>query len=93
MKKPGDEDCQYVMVFEDTTAPINELAANCVPATICAEDVVGMTKGKIATYGVVLQILQQNLGSLVWIGEGTHEECYSRMNEAFHGCGICPCAL
>ncbi|CAE7275756.1 unnamed protein product [Symbiodinium natans] len=85
MKKPGDEDCQYVMVFEDTTAPINELAANCVPATICKEDVVGMTKGKIATYGVVLQILQQNLGSLVWIGEGTHEECYNRMTEVNEG--------
>ena len=24
----------------------------------------GMTKGKVATYGVVMQILQQNLGGL-----------------------------
>ena len=33
------------------------------------DDVVGMTKGKIATYGVVERILQQNLGSLahLWL--------------------------
>ena len=82
MHKNGDKSCQYVMVFENKDAPVNELAANCVPAGICADDVVGMTKGKIATYGVVLQILQRNLGSLVYIGEGKPGECYKRMNEA-----------
>ena len=56
-------------------------AANCVPATTCKEDVVGMTKGLVATYGVVLQILQQNLGSLYWLGEGKAADCYQAMNQ------------
>ena len=79
--KNGDPDCQYVMVFEDKIAPLNQLAANCVPATICEPDVVGMTKGKIATYGVVMQVLQKNLGQLVWLGQGDPATCLQRMTE------------
>ena len=79
--KPS-QDCHYVMVYNDLDAPLNELAANCVSASICKDDVVGLTKGKIATYGVVLQILQRNLGHLVWLGEGNPEMCAKRMNEA-----------
>ena len=41
----------------------------------------GMTKGMVATYGVVLQILQGNLGSLAWIGEGPTESCFAGMNK------------
>ena len=52
-----------------------------MPATTCKEDVVGMTKGLVATYGVVLQILQQNLGSLYWLGEGKAADCYQAMNQ------------
>ncbi|OLP82057.1 hypothetical protein AK812_SmicGene37333 [Symbiodinium microadriaticum] len=85
MKKNGDRNCQYVMVFENKDAPINELAANCVPSAICKENVVGMTQGKIASYGVVLQILQRNLGTLVYIGEGKPDDCYKRMNEVNKG--------
>ena len=79
--KNGDPDCQYVMVFEDKIAPLNQLAANCVPATICEPDVVGMTKGKIATYGVVMQVLQKNLGQLIWLGQGDPATCLQRMTE------------
>lgn len=85
MHKNGDADCQYLMVFENKDAPINQLAANCVPAAICKNDVVGVTKGKIASYGVVLQILQRNLGSLVYLGEGEPDECFNRMNEVNRG--------
>ncbi|CAE7457149.1 unnamed protein product, partial [Symbiodinium sp. CCMP2456] len=39
----------------------------------------------IALYGVVMQILQQNLGSLAWIGEGDMASCLAGMNTANMG--------
>ena len=39
----------------------------------------------IALYGVVMQILQQNLGSLAWIGGGDMASCYAGMNKANMG--------
>ncbi|CAE7840342.1 unnamed protein product [Symbiodinium sp. KB8] len=64
----GKRDCSYFYIFQNELHANHEFAANCVPSTICKEDVVGMTEGKVATYGVVMQILQQNLGKLqgIW---------------------------
>ena len=77
--------CNYFSVFENGAHADHEYAANCVPATTCKENVVGMTQGMIALYGVVMQILQQNLGSLAWIGEGDMASCYAGMNKANMG--------
>jgi len=77
--------CNYFSVFENGAHADHEYAANCVPATTCKENVVGMTQGMIALYGVVMQILQQNLGSLAWIGEGDMASCYEGMNKANMG--------
>ena len=63
-KNPANKACSYFFVFENTKHADHGYAANCVPAQMCKDDVVGMTKGKVATYGVVMQILQQNLGAL-----------------------------
>jgi len=68
--------CAYVAIFANTEFADNEYAANCVPAQICKEDVLGRTKGLIATYGVLLQTMQQNLGSLVYLSEGPIGKCY-----------------
>ncbi|CAE7468720.1 unnamed protein product [Symbiodinium natans] len=81
MQKTGEQGCIYFSIFENQNHAEHEFAANCVPATVCKEDVVGMTKGMVATYGVVLQILQGNLGSLAWIGEGPTESCFAGMNK------------
>ncbi|CAE7406751.1 CHLP, partial [Symbiodinium pilosum] len=85
MGKTGDAGCSYVSVFQNMDHADHQYAANCVPSAVCKEDVVGMTKGLIATYGVVLQILQQNLGSLAYIGEGTSTSCYEGMNKINQG--------
>ena len=85
MKKTGEPGCTYFSIFENEDHAENTYAANCVPATVCKEDVVGMTKGLVATYGVVMQILQPNLGSLAWIGEGTTQDCYAGMNKINEG--------
>ena len=81
MKERISADCDYFYVFENNAHAKHDFAANCVPAAICKDDVVGMTKGLVATYGVVLQILQGNLGSLYWLGEGELSECYKGMNQ------------
>ena len=47
-------DCTYVAVFANAEFADNTYAANCVPAQVCKDDVMG--KGLIATYGVVLQL-------------------------------------
>lgn len=85
MKSNATAGCNYFSVFENTAHADHEYAANCVPATTCKENVVGMTQGMIALYGVVMQILQQNLGSLAWIGEGDMASCYAGMNKANMG--------
>mmetsp|Transcript_63216 Transcript_63216/g.148465 ORF Transcript_63216/g.148465 Transcript_63216/m.148465 type:complete len:324 (-) Transcript_63216:269-1240(-) len=77
----GSKGCNYFFVFENKDYVENTYAANCVPATTCNQDVVGMTKGMIATYGVVLQILQPNLGDLSLISSGPTDACYKAMNK------------
>ncbi|CAE7242751.1 unnamed protein product [Symbiodinium pilosum] len=77
----AEADCSYVAIFSNTEFADNEYAANCVPAQVCKDDVVGMTKGLIATYGVALQIMQQNLGSLVHLSEGPILKCYEGQNQ------------
>ncbi|CAE7161926.1 unnamed protein product [Symbiodinium pilosum] len=74
-------ECDYFYIYENKAYAHNDFAANCVPATICNQNVVGMTKGLVATYGVILQILQQNLGSLYWLGEGQTKDCFKAMNQ------------
>jgi len=74
-------DCNYFFVFKNKAHAEHDYAANCVPAAVCKDDVVGMTKGLVGTYGVVLQILQGNLGSLYWLGEGQLNECYKAMHQ------------
>ena len=81
MEKMGTAGCNYISVFENENHADHEYAANCVPAQVCMNDVVGMTKGLVATYGVVLQILQGNLGQLAYIGEGPTGDCYEGMNK------------
>eukprot|EP00439_Symbiodinium_sp_Y106_P026172 s833_g3.t1 len=44
-----------------------------------------MTKGKVATYGVVMQILQQNLGGLKYIGKGPLGKCLEGMTAINEG--------
>ncbi|CAE7259615.1 unnamed protein product [Symbiodinium sp. CCMP2456] len=68
--------CAYVAIFANTEFADNEFAANCVPAQVCKDDVLGKTKGLIATYGVLLQTMQENLGSLVYLSEGPISKCY-----------------
>ncbi|CAE7770532.1 unnamed protein product [Symbiodinium necroappetens] len=76
--------CSYFMVFQNTAHADHSYAANCVPAQMCMDNVVGMTQGRIATYGVVEriavveQILQQ------YIGKGPLDKCgegETRVNE------------
>jgi len=81
MQMRANASCSYLWVFANKDQPKNVFAANCVPASVCAGDVVGMTKGKIATYGVVLQVLQENLGGLDFLGEGPKEACYDAMTK------------
>ncbi|OLP94008.1 hypothetical protein AK812_SmicGene24042 [Symbiodinium microadriaticum] len=57
-KNPANKGCSYFFVFENTKHADHGYAANCVPAQMCKDDVVGMTKGKVATYGVVMQTFQ-----------------------------------
>ena len=85
MEKMGTAGCNYVSVFKNQLHAEHEYAANCVPAQVCKQDVVGMTKGLVATYGVVLQILQGNLGQLAYIGEGPTEDCMEGMNKINEG--------
>ncbi|CAE7559029.1 CHLP [Symbiodinium sp. CCMP2592] len=85
MKSNATAGCNYFSVFGNKAHADHEYAANCVPATTCKENVVGMTQGMIALYGVVMQILQQNLGSLAWIGEGDMKSCLAGMNKANMG--------
>ena len=68
--------CAYVAIFANTEFADNEYAANCVPAQVCKDDVLGRTKGLIASYGVLLQTMQENLGSLVYLSEGPISRCY-----------------
>ncbi|CAE7332379.1 unnamed protein product [Symbiodinium necroappetens] len=68
--------CAYVAIFANTEFADNEYAANCVPAQVCKDDVLGRTKGLIATYGVLLQTMQENLGSLVYLSESPISRCY-----------------
>ncbi|CAE7296852.1 unnamed protein product [Symbiodinium sp. CCMP2592] len=77
--------CSYFLVFQNSAHADHSYAANCVPAQMCADDVVGMTKGKIATYGVVERILQQNLGSLAYIGKGPLGKCLEGMTSVNEG--------
>ncbi|CAE6932035.1 unnamed protein product [Symbiodinium sp. CCMP2456] len=81
----GNADCSYVYIFENDLHADHEFAANCVPSTICKEDVVGMTEGKVATYGVVMQILQQNLGKLQGIWKGPMDACSDGMTRVNRG--------
>jgi len=81
----GNQFCSYFFVFENVAHADHGYAANCVPAGICQDDVVGMTKGKIATYGVVMQILQQNLGTLKYLGQGPLDKCYEGMTRINEG--------
>lgn len=69
-------------------------SAYCVPSDVCAVDVVGQSKGLKAGradcfavlralstgYGVVLQVLNQNAGDLVYAGSGLIGDCLSGMN-------------
>ncbi|CAE6932047.1 unnamed protein product [Symbiodinium sp. CCMP2456] len=77
--------CSYFMVFENTAHADHGYAANCVPAQMCMDNVVGMTQGKIATYGVVERILQQNLGSVAYIGKGPLGKCLEGMTRVNEG--------
>ena len=81
MNKMGTAGCTYFSIFQNTAHSDHEFAANCVPGLVCSADVVGMTKGLIATYGVVMQILQPNLGSLANIYSGPIDKCYDGMNK------------
>ena len=85
MKAMGNADCNYYYIFKNSEHAEHDFAANCVPSSVCKEDVVGMTKGMVATYGLVLQILQGNLGSLHWIGQGPTADCYAAMNKINEG--------
>ncbi|CAE7340824.1 CHLP [Symbiodinium natans] len=80
MNKMGTAGCTYFSIFQNSAHADNEFAANCVPGLVCSADVVGMTKGKIAFYGVVMQILQPNLGTLANIYSGPIDKCYAGMN-------------
>lgn len=84
-KNPANKGCSYFFVFENTKHADHGYAANCVPAQMCKDDVVGMTKGKVATYGVVMQILQQNLGGLKYIGKGPLGKCLEGMTAVNEG--------
>jgi len=84
-KNQANKACSYFFVFENTKHADHGYAANCVPAQMCKDDVVGMTKGKVATYGVVMQILQQNLGGLKYIGKGPLGKCLEGMTAINEG--------
>jgi len=81
----GKPTCSYFYIFQNQLHADHEFAANCVPSTICKEDVVGMTEGKVATYGVVMQILQQNLGKLQGIWKGPMDACMHGMTRVNRG--------
>ncbi|CAE7227102.1 CHLP [Symbiodinium natans] len=81
MNQMGKAGCSYFSIFENVAHADHDYAANCVPGLVCSADVVGMTKGLIATYGVVMQILQPNLGSLANIFTGPIDKCYDGMNK------------
>ena len=85
MNKMGTAGCTYFSIFQNTAHADHEFAANCVPGVVCSADVVGMTKGLIATYGVVMQILQPNLGSLANIYSGPIDKCFAGMNKLNEG--------
>ncbi|CAE7898627.1 unnamed protein product, partial [Symbiodinium necroappetens] len=68
----------YFMVFLNTAHADHSYAANC-------DNVVGMTLGKIATYGVVERILQQNLEGLAYIGKGPLGKCLEGMTRVNEG--------
>jgi len=77
----GKSGCKYFFIFANAAHAEHAFAANCVPAQVCKDNVVGMTQGKIFTYGAVLQILQQNLGDLEWLGVGNTSSCYEGMHK------------
>ena len=81
----ANPECSYFMVFQNTAHADHSYAANCVPAQMCMDNVVGMTEGKIATYGVVERILQQNLEGLVYIGKGPLGKCLEGMTRVNEG--------
>lgn len=81
----ANPECSYFMVFQNTAHADHSYAANCVPAQMCMDNVVGMTQGKIATYGVVERILQQNLEGLAYIGKGPLGKCLEGMTRVNEG--------
>jgi len=77
--------CSYALIYATEGQPNHKYAANCVPASVCASDVVGMTKGFVVPYGVVMQVLQQNLGDLAFLGQGPNADCLAAMNKVNTG--------
>lgn len=80
LTRQGNITCDYLYTFKNKNWRQYQYTSMCVSSDVCAQDVVGSTKGTKLLYTVVLQILNKNAGDLVYAGEGPIGQCLEGMN-------------